>query len=94
MPTAAFPHDTDRPQAERSLDVDGVAVPHLVLTAWCGAIGAMLLPVVVLPTGLSQAGLPLGVQVIGPFLGDLRLLRIAEILDAAAGPGFTAPPLG
>jgi hypothetical protein len=32
------------------------------------------------------------VQVIGPFLGDLRLLRIAELLDAAAGPGFIPPP--
>jgi len=94
MPTAAFPHDIDRPLGERLLDIDGVAVPHLVLTAWCGAIGAMLLPSVVLPTGLNQAGLPVGVQIIGPFLGDLRLLRIAEILDAAAGPGFVAPPLG
>jgi amidase len=94
MPTAAFPHDTDRPLAERSIDVDGVAVPHLVLTAWCGAVGAMLLPVVVLPAGLNQSGLPIGVQVIGPFLGDLRLLRIAEILDAAAGPGFVPPALG
>jgi len=29
-----------------------------------------------------------------PFLADLRLLRIAETLDAAAGPGFVPPPLG
>jgi amidase len=94
MPTAAFPHDTDRPMAERLLDVDGVAVPHFVTLAWCGAIGAMLLPAVALPTGLTQAGLPVGVQVIGSFLSDLRLLRIAEVLDAAAGPGFVPPPLG
>jgi amidase len=94
MPTAAFPHDTDRPLDERQLDIDGVAVPHFRAAAWCCAVGAMRLPVVVLPTGLTQAGLPVGVQVIGPFLADLRLLRIAEILDAAAGPGFVAPPLG
>jgi amidase len=94
MPTAAFPHDTDRPLLERSLDIDGGAVPHIMLTAWCGAIGVMLLPAVALPTGLNQAGLPVGVQLIGPFLSDLRLLRIAEILDAAAGPGFVPPPLG
>jgi amidase len=43
--------------------------------------------------GLSHGGLPVGVQVIGPFLSDLRLLRIAELFDAAAGPGFTPPPL-
>jgi amidase len=93
MPTAAFDHDTERPMTERVLDIDGVAVPHFFAAAWCGAIGAMLLPVVTLPTGPDQAGLPVGVQVIGPFLTDMRLLRIAELLDAAAGPGFIAPPL-
>ena len=50
MPTAAFPHDTDRPMTERLIDVDGVAVSHFQAAAWCGAIGAMLLPVVTLPT--------------------------------------------
>ncbi len=94
MPTAAFPHDTDRPMADRLLDVDGVAVPHFLAAAWCGAIGAMQLPAVALPAGPSQAGLPVGIQVIGPFLSDLRLLRIAEVLEAAAGPGFTPPPPG
>jgi amidase len=93
MPTAAFPHDTDAPIAERLLDVDGVPVPHFIASAWCCAIGAALLPVVALPVGPGQAGLPIGVQVIGPFLSDLRLLRIAEVLDAAAGPGFSSPPL-
>jgi amidase len=58
------------------------------------AIGVMLLPVVTLPVGLTESGLPVGVQVVGPFLSDLRLLRIAELLDAAAGPGFLAPPVG
>jgi amidase len=92
MPTAAFPHDTDRPMAERLVDIDGVAVSYFTGAAWVGAIGAALLPVVTLPTGPSPAGLPVGVQVIGPFLSDLRLLRIAELLDAAAGPGFIPPP--
>jgi amidase len=93
MPTPAFAHDTDRPLAERLLDVDGIAVPHLIAAAWCCAIGAALLPAVALPVGPGNAGLPVGVQVIGPFLSDLRLLRIAEVLDGAAGTGFTAPPL-
>lgn len=92
MPTTAFPHDTDRPIAARLIDVDGVAVSHFAAAAWCCAIGVMLLPVVTLPTGLSQGGLPVGVQVIGPFLSDLRLLRIAELLDAAVGGGFRPPP--
>jgi amidase len=94
MPTTAFDHDTERPMIERMLDIDGVAVPHFFAAAWCGAIGAMLLPVVTLPTGADHAGLPVGVQVVGPFLTDMRLLRIAELLDAAAGAGFIPPPLG
>ncbi len=93
MPTAAFPHDTDRAMTDRLLDVDGQAIPHFMAAAWCCAVGSALLPVVTLPVGPGQAGLPIGVQVIGPFLSDLRLLRVAEVLDAAAGPGFTAPPL-
>lgn len=94
MPVAAFPHDTDRPFDERMLDVDGIAVPHNRAAAWVCAIGVMLLPVVTLPVGLTEAGLPVGVQVVGPFLSDLWLLRIAELLDAAAGAGFSAPPVG
>lgn len=94
MPVAAFPHDTDRPLSDRMLDVDGVAVPHPLAAAWVCAIGVMLLPVVTLPVGLTESGLPVGVQVVGPFLSDLRLLRIAEVLDAAAGPGFSAPTGG
>ena len=93
FPTVAIPHDTERPPPERTIDIGGVAVPHYLAAAWFCALGAMLMPIVALPAGLSQAGLPVGVQVIGPFLADLRLLRITELLDAAAGPGFTAPPL-
>ncbi len=93
MPTTAFPHDTDRPITERVVDVDGTAVPHLIAMAWCGAIGSVLLPVVTLPTGLTPEGLPVGIQVIGPFLSDLRLLAIAELLEAAVGTAFARPPL-
>jgi len=91
MPTAAFPHDVERSLAERVLDVDGTPVSHVVAVAWCGAVGSVLLPVVTLPTGFTPGGLPVGVQVIGPFLSDARLLDIAGVLDEVAGPGFTAP---
>jgi amidase len=92
MPTAAFPHDVGRPITERILDIDGSSVPHLVSMAWCGAVGSALLPVVTVPTGLTAGGLPVGVQAIGPFLSDRRLLAIAALLDQVAGPGFLRPP--
>jgi amidase len=73
------------------LNIDGVVVQHLLATTWCGAIGSALLPVVTLPTGPTPEGLPVGIQVIGPYLSDLRLLRIAGLLDITSGPGFTPP---
>jgi amidase len=92
MPTVAFPHDTERPLAERLIDIDGVPVPHFPAAAWVGVTGVSLLPVVTLPIGPGDSGLPVGVQVAGPFLSDLRLLRVAELLESAAGTSF-APPL-
>jgi amidase len=91
LPTAAFPHDTERGFLERRLDVDGVPRPYALGTLWCGAIGVMHLPVVTLPAGRTPGGLPVGVQVIGPYLQDRALLARAARMDAAAG-GFTPPP--
>jgi amidase len=92
MPTAAFPHDTDRPLDERTIDVDGVQLPHQAAATWCCAIGGALLPVLTMPTGLGTSGLPVGVQAVGPFLGDLRLLRVGDVIADATGTGFVPPP--
>ncbi len=92
MPMTAYPHDTERSMPDRVVGIDGIEVPNFATMAWCGAIGSVLLPVVTVPVGLTPAGLPAGVQITGPFLADLRLLRLAELIDEAAGPGFTPPP--
>lgn len=87
---AAFPHD-HRNAAERTYDVDGTPVRQLDAIAWCGGIGTVLVPVVALPAGRTSAGLPVGAQVVGPWLSDRRLLAIAAAMDAAVG-GFVRPP--
>ncbi len=92
MPTVAIPHDTEREIAEREIDVDGVSVPQIMAVAWVGSIGSALLPVVDVPVGNGPSGMPIGVQVVGPYLSDRRLLRLAELVSAAAGPGFVPPP--
>jgi amidase len=66
-------------------------VSHTPAMAWVGAVGAVRLPVVALPVGRTPGGLPVGVQVIGPALSDLRLLALADRLDAVAG-GYATPP--
>jgi hypothetical protein len=32
------------------------------------------------------------VQVVGPYLTDVRMIEIARCLDETAGPGFVPPP--
>ncbi len=91
MATPAFPHDIDRTFAERVVDIDGRAVPHLDMTAWPGGIGVMLLPVVVLPTGRTPDGLPVGAALVGPWLRDRWLLDVAGAVDAVAGDFAMAP---
>jgi len=48
------------------------------------------LPAISVPAGLSADGLPLGLHLIGPAFAEETVLRIAEMLEKAAG--FTAGP--
>lgn len=91
LPVAAFEHDTAGSLPMRTLSFDGHTISHLDLNAWCGGIGAMLLPVVAVPVGRTDAGLPVGVQVIGPYLADRTVLAVAQAVTNVLG-GFTAPP--
>jgi aspartyl-tRNA(Asn)/glutamyl-tRNA(Gln) amidotransferase subunit A len=43
------------------------------------------LPAVSVPCGLTDGGLPVGVQFVGPPLGESRILRIAAVYETAAG---------
>ena len=50
-------------------------------------------PGLVVPAGLDDGGLPIGIQIIGPRWSDMRLLEIAGALERAGIlPGFQAPP--
>ncbi len=87
---AAFPHDT-RPQGQRVLQVDDRAVPYqlnIVYPMWAIFPG---LPATAFPAGLNRAGLPLGLQAIGPYLEDRTTLRFAQLLEHEWN-SFIPPP--
>ncbi|MFX3657979.1 MAG: amidase family protein [bacterium] len=90
MPTSAFPHD-HRPFGERTLMVDDLELPYFQQVFWAGLTGVAYLPSTVVPTGLDDAGLPIGVQIIGPEYGDLVTIGVARQLEAA-GCRFVPPP--
>jgi amidase len=48
-------------------------------------------PALTCPVRIGRSGLPLAVQLIGPYLEDFTLTRLAQLLACEMG-GFTAPP--
>jgi amidase len=90
MPTSAFPHD-HRPFGEREIVVDGERHPYFAQTFWAGLAGVAYLPGTVVPAGSCSAGLPIGVQIVGPAFSDLRTIQLAQRLEAM-GFAFRPPP--
>ena len=90
MATSAFPHD-HRPFGERTVAVNGSAEPYFDQVFWAGLASVAYLPATVIPTGPDNAGLPIGVQIIGPEYGDLVTIGVAKLLEAE-GFAFTPPP--
>ncbi|MAT06004.1 MAG: hypothetical protein CL424_13280 [Acidimicrobiaceae bacterium] len=85
QPRAAIPHDHSDPQWERTIDIDGVERPYLDLFGWTGPAGAGMLPSTVVPAGLGDDGLPIGVQVVGPYLHDITTIRAARLISKLCG---------
>jgi len=88
---AAFPHDHRGALAERSVVINGEPRSHVDCLAWTGLVGVAYLPSTVVPVGRTPAGLPVGVQVVGPYLEDRTALFVAARLAELTG-GFEPPP--
>ena len=60
--------------------------------AWPGIATLPGLPATAIPIGLSPEGLPVGVQIVGPWLEDRTPLKLAELIEREFG-GFVPPPM-
>jgi amidase len=89
--TAAFAHDHSPDLQARHLTVNGVRRGYLEAIGWAGLIGNVRLPATVVPVGRTRAGLPIGMQVVGPYLEDRTCIEVARHLFKLMG-GFTPPP--
>ena len=90
MATPAFEHDHQYFEF-RTIKVDGVPQPYFQQIFWAGLAVCAYLPSTVVPAGLGDDDLPIGVQIIGPELGDLKTIGLAKLLEGA-GFAFTPPP--
>jgi amidase len=92
MPTPAYPHDHAPEQEKRRINIDGKQYPYPDQMAWPGIATLPGLPSTAIPLGLSKEGLPIGVQIVGPWLEDRTPLKLAELIEREFG-GFIAPPM-
>ena len=98
MPVVAYPHDhrgTDQNDPisgaeSRSMMVNGSLRDYWDGLQWPSLAVVANLPATAVPTGRFIDGLPVGVQLIGPYLEDRTPLRFAQLIERAFG-GFKAP---
>jgi amidase len=91
MPMLPFPHDHEGTVADRWVIINGRSRPQAECLAWTGLVGVAYLPSTVVPVG-RVGNLPVGMQVVGPYLEDRTSLFVAGQLTALLG-GYVPPPL-
>ncbi len=87
---AAFPHD-HAPMAQRRLGASAGPRTYTDLMFWPGFASLAGLPSTAAPAGRTPAGLPVGMQIMGPFLEDATPIDFAERAAQILG-GFVPPP--
>jgi len=91
MPLPAFEHLQDGEPGTRTLTVNGVQRPYIDAVFWTGMFGVLYLPVAVAPIGQTAGGIPVGMQVVAPYLRDRDAIAIAGALGDVTR-GYRVPP--
>jgi amidase len=84
--TTAFAHLGPGGRKPRLLRIDGVDTPYEAQGAWSALASFAGLPVTVAPVARGAEGLPIGVQIVGPFLHDRTTLAVARWIETHVGP--------
>jgi amidase len=87
----AFPHDHRMPLKGRVLQTPEGPRRYQELRFWISFATLCGLPATVAPAGWTHGGLPVGVQIVGPYLEDATTIDMAGHIGRLVG-GFRAPP--
>ena len=89
--TAAFPHDHSEPQAQRTIATSAGPRQYMDLLNWIAPATLTGCPATAAPVGRTPDGLPVGIQIMGPFWEDATTITFADLLSQELG-GFVPPP--
>jgi amidase len=89
--TAAPPHLQEGTPYDRTITVDGHEESYGTQFVWIALATLAGLPATSAPVGQDSRGLPVGIQIVGPHLGDLTTIDFATRLGGIVG-GFRRPP--
>jgi amidase len=93
MPVAfvpAFPHDHSEPFDQRQLATPEGKRPYSDITPWIAMATLTGCPATVAPAGRTASGLPVGIQIMGPYLEDATTIEFARLIAEVVG-GFETP---
>ena len=88
--TAAFPHDHTHPDQRMIPLPEGGTQPFWNLLSYISPATLTGCPATTVPAGLSPSGLPVGLQIVGPYLEDATPISFARLLAQEIG-GFQPP---
>lgn len=89
--TAAFPHDHSEPQDQRTIATSAGPRHYVDMLNWIAPATLTGCPATVAPVGRTQQGLPVGIQIMGPYWEDATSITFADLLAREIG-GFVPPP--
>jgi amidase len=86
----AFPHDHSHPFWNRRLPTPEGLRRYEDLLFWISFATLTGLPATVAPIGWTRDGLPVGIQIMGPYLEDATSIDVAAKISKVTG-GFRPP---
>ena len=90
VPTTAIRHDHSNIN-RRTITVNDETRDYWDQIVWPGMASMAGLPATVAPVGLASDGLPVGIQIVGPYLHDRSTIDFARRLGEVVG-GYEPPP--
>jgi amidase len=91
--SAAPLHDLDGDPFARTIDIDGVPRNIMMeIPQWTGLINVIGFPACVVPIGLTDEGLPVGMQIVTSYLRDRECIDVARHVEQRVAR-FAPPPI-